>query len=501
MILTLKTRKAMTSFEVLTILIITLLFGCGQENDNSTKAPPNVLMISVDDMNDWVGYLNGYPGVKTPNIDRLAKSSVAFMDAHCPSPKCGPSRTAILTGMLPSTTGIYDNDQWWAPNLPDVVTMPLHFMNNGYKALGAGKVFHHTGGNNPPSNWDEYFDQVFDDVWDKRVQSNYLKIDPPPFPDSIPLNGIRPHQHELDWGPLYEDPMAYGDAKAVEWGLSQLQKSHEKPFFLAVGLFHPHLPWYAPSEFFHEYSIEEIVTPDTIENDLDDIPEVGLELAAAGRETLRKIVASDKYREAIKAYLANITYADYLVGKLLDGLEMSKYAGNTIVVLWSDHGWHLGEKQHWYKSTLWQRATHVPFMIQVPGLNPRKVNTPVNLIDLYPTLSELCQLSENTELEGNDLTLLLNGSEGKDSTTLITFRKGNHAIHDSRWRYIRYHDGGEELYDHSNDPNECINLANEPKYFSIIESMKSFLPEVNAEPKPAKSAFIFNPDTYNWTTK
>ncbi len=463
-------------------------------------------MISVDDMNDWVGCLDGYPGIQTPNIDKLAAEGINFTNAHCPSPKCGPSRTAILTGLRPSTSGIYDNNQWWKPNLPDVKTLPMYFRENGYHVLGAGKIFHHTAGNNPPEQWDEYFHLVFDDPWDRTRPNQrhiYPTVEVTEFPGEIPLNGILPFKHEFDWGSLDKAPGQYGDALSIAWGIDQLNRQHEKPFFLAIGLFHPHLPWYAPQEYFDQYPLENIHLPEVPENDLDDIPVIGQELAKAGRADFQRVLESNQWSRAIQAYLASISFADALVGQLLKALKASEYANNTMVIFWSDHGWHLGEKEHWHKSTLWERATHVPFIIREPGSENGQENaSPVNLLDIYPTLVEYCGLAPMVTNEGKSLVPLLQepGQYSKDPT-LITFRKGNHALRGSRWKYIRYHDGGEELYDLENDYHEWHNLASDPSFDSIKSSMKAFLPLHNAETKPAKSAYIFDFETYTWTRR
>ncbi len=464
---------------------------------------PNVLLIALDDLNDWVGCLGVRADAHTPNIDRLAARGMLFTDAHCASPKCNPSRTALFTGLMPATTGIYDNGHWWKPHLPDAVTMPEYFRRSGYCAAGGGKIFHHTSGFNPPGQWDEYFALQFDDPWDRRSAAYYgiPQADPPP---NHPLNGIRPFRHEFDWGSLPLADNRYADARTIAWAADFLARKHDKPFFLAVGLFHPHLPWYAPERFFAAHPAGDTAIPNMPENDLDDIPAAGLQLSAAGRQSLEAVRASGKHREAVAAYLANIRYADELVGRLLDALDGSAYGTETIVVLFSDHGFHLGEKEHWHKSTLWQRATHVPLAVIAPGTTEPATSRdmPVSLIDLYPTLLDLCRLPPKADLDGQSLAPLLSGgSTAAPRSVLATFRRGNHVVKTKRWSYIRYAAGGEELYDRLEDPDEIVNLAGRVGLAPVKKRLAARLPPREAAAAPLKSAYDFDPTNYSWAPK
>jgi len=477
---------------------------------------PNVLFIAVDDMNDWVSTLGGYSGkVYTPNFDRLAGRGVTFTNAHSPSVVCNPSRTAIMTGLRPSTTGIYNNGQWWRPALPDVVTMPEHFRANGYYAAGGGKTFHHTLGNNPPGLWDEYFPQVWDSAWhyDFPVAGQHVAKTGLHWPEGFPLNGIEnvrqgkkppANYRSFDWGPFDKGDLEMGDGRMVKWAVEFLEKPHDKPFFLAAGTFRPHLAWYAPRKYFDLYPLEKISLPEVNENDLDDVPPIGRSMAEARRADFELVKKTGKYREAVQAYLASISFADALLGYLLDALDQSDYARNTVIVLWSDHGWHLGEKQHWHKSTLWERATHVPFFISVPGLtSPGSVcERPVNLIDIYPTLIDLCGLDAKPELDGISLVpLLKNPGAPWKRPAVITFGCGNHAVRSERWRYIRYADGTEELYDHQTDPNEWTNLAKHERFDTVKRDLARWLPKHDAPDALKKKAYNFDPETYTWTLK
>ena len=471
----------------------------------SAAAPatkPNVLFISVDDMNDWVGCLGGYNGVLTPNIDALAKRGVLFANAHCASPLCNPSRTALLTGLRPSTTGMYNNDQFWRPNLPDAVTIPMHFEANGYHVAGAGKVFHHTSGNNPPDQWDAFQFQVFDDPWYRRADW-YPWNKRVPAPNGHPFNGLNNFQGEFDWGVIPAEEREYGDQSAIDFGLKFLAKHQQKPFFLAVGLWHPHIPMYAPQKYFDMYPLEKVKIPYTPEGDLDDVPKIGQQFAAARREEHNRIVGEGKWREAVRAYLAATTFADAMIGRLLDGLEKSGHAKNTIIVFWSDNGWHLGEKEHWHKSTLWQRSTHVPLIIAGPGTRqpgqPR--NQAVSLLDIYPTLVDLCGLPKRKELEGLSLRPLLENPAAQRPPAVIDFMQGNHAVRTDRWRYIRYSDGTEELYDESVDLQDWKNLAADPKYAALKTELAQWIPKTAAPAKPERTAFDFDFATYTYKRK
>ncbi len=477
---------------------------------------PNVLFIAVDDMNDWVSTLNGYSGkVHTPNFDRLAEKGVTFTNAHCTSTICNPSRAAIMTGLRPSTTGIYNNGHWWRPTLPEAVTMPEHFRAHGYRVVGGGKVFHHTLGSNPPELWDEFYAQVQDSSWhyEYPVPGQQVAKKGIHWPQGFPLNGIenvrtftKPplNGREFDWGPFDKPDLEMGDGQMVKWAVETLGKAHDKPFFLAAGIFRPHLPWYVPRKYFDLYPLDEISLPIVKEDDLDDVPPVGQEMARARLMDFEVVKDAGQYRRAVQAYLACISFADAMVGRILDALDASPYADNTIVILWSDHGWQHGEKGAWHKKTLWERATHVPLFIAAPGVtSPGSVcKRPVNLIDLYPSLIELCGLETKPELDGVSLMPLLQNPEANwDRPSVTDLEFGNHAVRSQRWRYIRYHDGTEELYDHENDPREWTNLADDAKYADVKATLARWLPSEDAPAALPKGAYNFDPKTYTWTRK
>jgi arylsulfatase A-like enzyme len=463
---------------------------------------PNVLFLSVDDMNDWVGCLGGYPGVQTPNIDALARRGVLFLNAHCPAPLCNPSRTAVLTGLRPSSTGIYNNEQYWRPNLPDVTSLPAYFKQNGYHVAGAGKVFHHVAGFNSPAEWNEFELQIFDDPWYRRAEW-YPWVKKIPAPAGHPFNGLKNFQGEFDWGVLPQPERAYGDMRTVDWTANFLKRKHDKPFFLAAGLWHPHIPMFAPQNYFDLYPEAKVRIPTSPEDDLDDIPPIGRQFAAFRREEHERIVKEGKWKEAVRAYLAAISFADAMIGRMITALDNSANGKNTIVVFWSDNGWHLGEKKHWHKSTLWQRSTHVPLIVAGPGVRSagRARTQPVNLLDLYPTLVAMCGLPAKRDLDGESLTPVLRDPGAKRNPTVTTYLPGNHAVRSERWRYIRYNDGAEELYDCVADPHEWRNLAADARYDRVKKDLAVWMPKTSAPSKPERDAFDFDYASYTWRLK
>jgi arylsulfatase A-like enzyme len=445
-------------------------------------------------MNDWVGCLRGYPGVQTPNIDALARRGVLFSDTHCASPLCNPSRTALLTGKRASTTGIYDNEQYLRPNHPDVTTLPVYFRQNGYHVAGAGKVFHHVAGFNPPDQWDHFQLQEFDDPWYRRTEW-YPWVKKIPNPPGHPFNGLNNFQGEFDWGVIPGRAEAeYGDMAAVRYGQEFLNKKHDKPFFLAIGLWHPHIPMFAPQSYYDLYPPEKVRLPEVPDNDLDDLPKVAQEFAAFRRSEHERIVKEGKWRDGVRSYLAAISFADAMIGRLVRALDASQHARNTVIVFWSDNGWHLGEKRHWHKSTLWQRSTHVPMIWAGPGVRRTGVarQQPVTLLDIYPTLVQMCGLPHKPDLEGESLMPLLKDPGAKRKPAVSTYMPDNHAVITEKWRYIRYRDGGEELYDRAADPNEWNNLAGGEKYAALKKELAQWMPKSSAAPVPGRDQFEFD---------
>lgn len=465
---------------------------------SATRTPaaqrPNVLMIVVDDMNDWVGCLGGHPDVKTPNIDRLAARGLLFTNAHCAAPVCNASRVATLTGRRPGATGIYENRAVWHQALPGIASIPQHFNANGYYTAGGGKVFHHMPGFNRKSDWDEYFDQVFDGFHQVEVARRADKGDFA-WPAGFPLNRLAAvktlanppsNPYEFDWGPFDSTDAEMGDGRMVQWASKLLTQPPREPFFLAAGIFRPHLPMYAPRPYFDLYPRDSITPPVIKGDDCDDLPKGGQVMAATRRGDLELIQREDRYRDLLQAYLASITFADALIGRLLDSLDASPAAANTIVVLWSDHGWHLGEKQHLHKFTLWERSTRIPFLVTAQGVTRpgSRATRPVDMTALFPTLNELCSLPAVEGLDGVSIVPLLRDPQAAwDHPAITTHGRGNHAVRTDRWRYIRYADGGgEELYDHEADPHEWTNLAGRLEFANVQAELAKWVPAGDVPP-------------------
>jgi len=433
-------------------------------------ARPNVLFIAVDDLNDWIGCLGGHPQTRSPNIDRLARRGVLLANAQCAAPACNPSRAALLTGIRPSRSGVYHNPQPWRPAMPDAVTLPQHFMAHGYRVEGSGKIFH--GAYPDPPSWHEY--------WPSKTRTRLRD----PTPDGRPLNGI-PKTAHFDWGPVRARDEDMGDRQVADWARGRLADGLAEPFFLGVGIFRPHLPWYVPPKYFDMYPPDQVVLPKVKKTDLDDVPEIGRRMAKPERDH-KRVVETDNWHKAVSGYLASIAFADVCVGRVLDALDASPYAENTIIVLWGDHGWHLGEKLHWRKFALWEEAAHAPLMMAGPGIaRGGRCTRPVSFMDIYPTLVDLCGLGPNERLEGRSLRPLLQNPQAEwEPPALTTHGRNNHSLRSERWRYIRYADGSEELYDHASDEMEWTNLASDPKYDEVKRRLARYLPEVNVPDAP-----------------
>ena len=437
---------------------------------------PNVLFIAIDDLNDWIGCLGGHPQTKTPNLDRLAKSGVLFTNAHCASPSCNPSRIAIFTGLPPHRSGLYHNGQKLRDVLPDAVLMPRHFANHGYHSIGAGKLLHYII--DPPS-WDDYFpDKAKDDPL------------PPTFyparrPVSLPVGG--PWQYmESDWSALdVTDEKFGGDWSVTKYVSEQLAQKHTTPFFLACGIYRPHEPWFVPKEYFAPFPLEGIQLPPGFKaDDLDDVPPAGQKIAR--NRYFEHIQKHGQWKQAIQAYLAAIHFADAMLGRVLDALDKSPHRDNTLVVLWSDHGWHLGEKEHWQKYTGWRLSTRVPLIIREPGrVRGATCDLPVSLVDLYRTLTELCGIPAPPHISPHSLVPLLKdpAAEWKHAALTQLGHPDEYAISTRTTRYIHYRNGDEELYDTATDPHEWTNLVTLPEHAAKLTEIRALAP-MNAIPVP-----------------
>ena len=457
---------------LLTALGLLLAAGPTQAGPAEGSKKPNILFIAIDDLNDWISPLAGHPDARTPNFDRLAKRSITFTRAYCPAPACNPSRAALLTGRLPSSSGVYHNDQPWRPPLKDAVTLPQHFIKHGYRVQAAGKIFH--GGAGEAELWHAHFGGG---------------------PDAKPSREVAEHPNSraggIVWGHLDVPDEQTKDHRLVSHAIDFLSKKHDQPFFFALGLHKPHMPWNVPKKYYDLYDPEKITLPNVPADDLADIPAAGLKMAKPEGDHAT-ILKTNNHRHAVRAYLATISYTDAQLGRILDALDASPARANTILVLWGDHGWHLGEKHHWRKFALWEEATRVPLFISAPTVTKdgSRCDRTVNLMDLYPTLSDLCSLPlPGEQVQGRSLLPLLSDPAAEwNHPSLTTHGRSNHALRSERYRYIRYADGSEELYDHSTDPNEWKNLANDPAQAAVKADLARHLPRKDAADAPRRAA-------------
>ena len=464
-----------------------------------TAGHPNVLFIAVDDMADWCGCMNGHPDVQTPSIDRLARRGMLFTNAHCVSPICGPSRAAVLTGMRPETTNVYTNQGSYIDYVPDAVSFPRYFRNHGYHVLGAGKI-NHSSTALVKDNWDEYgpgtgivgtpftHEELMCEGMDPTRVIQRGKIN-----CSLPMNGglsmiDRPTNqwNTFDWGPLDLSDDDFPDGQIANWAVEQLHKEHDKPFLLCTGFYKPHQPFFVPRKYFEMYDPEKIHLPPTIAGDLHDVPQPGKDLARIPwtSGTHKTVTKHNQWRQAVAAYLATISFADAQVGRVLEALDSSRYAENTWVVFWSDHGWSLGEKEHWGKHDPWRGSVKVPMILIPPkdtlpkGFQPgQRCDAPVSLLDLYPTLLDICQLKKYEKLEGRSLLPLVRDPICNwDETVVASVGRGSHSVFAKKWRYVHYFDGSEELYSLAVDTEEWFNLADDPAYDDIKKQLAHSIP-------------------------
>lgn len=445
-------------------------------------APPNVLFIAIDDLNDWVGCLGGHPQVKTPNIDALAKRGTLFTNAHCQAPLCNPSRSSLLTGLRPSSTGIYG----LAPGIREVeqtkrhITLPQTFTQAGYFTSTSGKIYHDGSmrGGDLAAEFNE---------WNKPSAT------PKPKAPIAHLPG--PDRHPgMDWGAFPEKAEETPDWHIASSAISAIERAPaDKPFFIAAGFRLPHVPCFAPQTWFDLYPDPELQMPAVKEDDRDDLPKFAdflhWKLPEPRLSTLRVM---NEWRSLVRAYLACTSFMDSQVGRVVEALEKSGRADNTIIVLWSDHGWHLGEKLITGKNTLWNESTRVPLAFAGPGIKPNQVCArPAELLDIFPTLLELAGMNPRSDLEGHSLVPQLKDANAtREWPAITTHNQGNHTIRTEDWRYIRYADGSEELYDEKADFNEWTNLAKDPAYAAKKAEFVKWLPKVDKAPVPGSKSRV-----------
>ena len=480
-------------FFSLTLLLLSPALSTAAEDtadSKQTSAQPNVLFIAVDDLNDWIGCLGGHPQVQTPNIDGLAKRGTLFVNAHCQSPLCNSSRSSLLTSMRPSSTGIYG----LAPGIrqadatKDRVTLPQVFRKAGYYTYTCGKIYH-DGALKPD---------------DRAAEFEHWGPAPGIGRPEKPIAKLPPPRHPLmDWGvwPPKGKEELHGDFQIASAAVKAIENAPaDQPFLIACGFRLPHVPCYAPQEYFDLYPMDKLKLPPVLEDDRDDLPKFADYLHWKLPEPrLATLKENDEWKTLVRAYLASNSFMDAQVGRVLKALEASGRADNTIIVLWSDHGWHLGEKLMTGKNTLWDRSTRVPLMFAGPGVTADAVcKQPAELLDIYPTLVQLCHLDGPADLEGHSLQpQLKDAAAARPWPAITTHNQGNHGIRTTKWRYIRYADGSEELYDMETDPNEWKNLASDKQYADIKTDLAKWLPkkDVPMAPGSRHRVLSYNPET------
>ena len=502
-------------------------------------APPNVLLIVCDDLNDYVETLGGHPQTQTPNIARLIQSGVSFTQAHCNIPICNPSRASFITGIYPHTSQVYGFEQWNANMvLKNSRSMMKHFSAHGYHSLGTGKILHNHG----YQEWDEFGNGADYGPFahDGKKKDAHPDV-PAPFRDDFgAVDGSYGPLKNLEGTPYHwaggnwkkketirytseDDRDLTADEKNGRWAVEKLKgfaaDPDSKPFFMGVGFIRPHTPLIVPQKYFDRFPLDSIRLPDIQTGDVEDTFKRTIESIEDDRSGDRgskmydSLVASHRgnrelaLRKFIQAYLASVASVDDLVGDMLAVIDGSPLKDNTIIVFTSDHGWGMGEKDYLYKNSLWQESTRVPLAIRAPGVSKAGAQSdrPVSLIDLYPTLLDLCALPSDTvineegrALEGHSLKPLLidpvaGAWSGPDAVLTAMYKwakyydpaKQNYSLRNRDWRYIRYENGKEELYHCARDPHEWTNLAGDPEFGHRVATFREQLLARIPASKPA----------------
>lgn len=445
----------------------------------------NVVFIVVDDLNSWIGALGRNPDVKTPNIDTLASKATNFSKAYCSAPYCNASRMGLFTGQLPHENLIYGNEKFWQrTERPRLIFETLR--SAGIYTIGAGKVMHGvydyvdaTRNQSRSAPWLEKYNRS--SLWDE-----FRAPEAEPLPEFRPINGlfdfsdfeaIPKKYHGFDWGPIPDSQIELmPDTLSINFLGQRLQAGLPEPFFCAAGLYKPHLPWHVPQRFYDLYEREHLSLPFVKEDDLEDVPPIPRQWVNELPDH-ELVTSAEQWRHAVHGYLASISFADYQVGRLVEAVEASPHAHNTTIILCSDNGFHLGEKLHWRKFVLWEEATQVPLLIYRLGDQPKVIDAPVSLIDVYPTLLELFGLKAPFLPNSRSLLPSLAGMQDEHRPPVVTsWGRGNHSLRSEYWRYTVYRDGGAELYDHRIDPYEWTNLIATPAAETIASKLKKWLP-------------------------
>jgi len=465
------------------IRILLLLFLAGSL-DAADKL--NVLFVATDDCNNDLGTY-GHPLVKTPNIDRLARSGIQFDQAYCSYPVCNPSRASLMTGLYPDQTGVRNNAIHFRDNIPNVKTLPQMFRDNGYFVARVGKIYHYgvpgqigESGLDDPESWDE---TVNPRGRDKIEEAQIYSIDPVRHG----LGGT------LSWMAQDGTDEEQTDGIGASAAIKLLEDHKDEPFFLAMGFYRPHTPYVAPKKYFHQYPLNMVALPVEPLDDLVDIPPAGWV-----DRPFQLNLSETKKKEAIQAYYASISFMDAQLGRILDALDRLELTDKTVIVFWSDHGYHMGEHKLWQKTTLFENSARVPFFISLPkhretaGLHTKSL---AELVDVYPTLAELADIEAPKHLAGKSLVPILEDPTARVRETALTTydtrdrvhqekplrpRTIGYTIRTERWRYTEWGanaEYGAELYDHWNDAKEYVNLALAPSEQATVARLKKLLKE------------------------
>jgi len=476
-------------------MTLTLVLAVTQSTAAESTRKFNVVFIAIDDQNDWIGHLDGHPLARTPHLDRLAERGTTFLNAHCQAPLCNPSRTSLLLGLRPSTTGIYGLAPWFrtVDGLRHRVTLPQHFHAHGYRTLTAGKIFH-GGAGNAAARAEEF------DVWGPA--GGIGAVPPQKLVGETPMGN-----HPLmDWGCFPHRDEDKGDYQVASWAVEQIRGADpQQPFFLAAGFFLPHVPCYATQRWFDLFPDDDRLLPPIKHDDRLDVPRFAWYLHWRLPEPrLGWIRENQQWRQLTRSYLACTSFVDAQIGRIIDAVDESGFADRTIILVWSDHGWHLGEKEITGKNSLWERSTRVPLIFAGPGVSRGgRCTRPVELLDIYPTLLELCGIASRDDLEGISLgPLLRNASAARERPAVTSHNPGNHSVRSERWRYIRYADASEELYDHDSDPHEWSNRASDVGFADLKIDLRRWLPAIDARPAPGSAQRVLvydrSSDEANW---
>ena len=464
----------MMKLKFLIIAVMILMVSRIHSQDIKEPEQPNILFLSINDVNDFVGFLDGRYKAKTPSMDEIAARGVNFTNAHCTTPSCGPSRNAILFGQHSFNSGLYRYNQEMQEvqkeirkKTPEFISLPQMLKENGYDTYASGEI--------------HCYDWTYTHM-DGKVEWTGHHI-----PNQKEMKPVKDLGHSFagknDWKfyPTSNEDSDYQSHDVVNYGIEILEMKHESPFFLALGLYECHLPLMTPKKYFDLYTELEIAP--TYFEDLDDIPPVGIKFTNNGNDN-KIIQQAGKWELVIQSYLATLSFIDNQVGRILTALENSEYHKNTIVILWSDHGNHYGSKSKLTKFTLWEGATHVPLVIwdlREDAPRGRVCAESTSLVDLYPTIMTMTGLTPPNYLDGVDLTPWLeNPALSREIPPIITMGRGNYAIRTKDWRYIKYYDGSEELYHNAVDKLEIKNLANIDEYQAQKREMIKWLPKDEA---------------------